>query len=86
VSGFGVRAAEAEKIMQCQTQYLGNACLSGSIASSARRVGRSFGCKWKTGPKATVSDGQGFPKAIGINRVSSMLHGCGSRNTLGAIL
>jgi hypothetical protein len=38
-------AAEAEKIMQCHTQNLGNACLLGSIASSARSAGRSFGCK-----------------------------------------
>jgi hypothetical protein len=64
-------AAEAEKIMQCHTQYVGDACLLGSIASSARRVGRSFGSKWKTGPIATVRDGQGFRKAIAWTRVSS---------------
>jgi hypothetical protein len=29
MNGFGVRAAEAEKIMQCHTQNLGDACLLG---------------------------------------------------------
>jgi hypothetical protein len=64
-------AAGAEKIMQCHTHYVGNACLSGSTASSARRAGRSFGYKWIMGPIATVRDGQGFRKAIAVTRVSS---------------
>ena len=71
MSGFGVRAAEAEKIMQCHTHYVGNACLSGSTASSARRAGRSFGYKWIMGSITSVRDGQGFRKAIAVTRVSS---------------
>ncbi len=69
MSGFGVMTAEAEKIMQCHTQNLGNACLVGSTASSARRAGRSFGCKWITCQITTVRDGQGFRKAIAVTRV-----------------
>ena len=64
-------AAETEKIMQCQTQNLFNACLAGSTASSASRAARSFGFKWLTGPITTVRDGHSFPKAVAVTRVSS---------------
>jgi len=71
VIGCGVRAAEAEKIMQCHTHYVGNACLSGSTASSAREAGRSFGYTCIAGPITTVLDGHRFPKAVAVTRVSS---------------
>jgi hypothetical protein len=72
--------------MQCHTQNLGDACLSGSTASSAREAGRSFGYKWTTGPMTTVRDGQGFRKAIAVTRVSSAawlwFSECSRRDTL----
>ena len=72
MSGFCViTAVQAEKIMQCHTQNFGNACLSMSTASSARRAGRSFGYKWLTGPITTVRDGHRLPKAVAVTRVSS---------------
>lgn len=63
--------AEAEKTMQCHTQYVRNDCFAGYTASSARRAGRSFGHKWITGPITTVLDGQRFPKAVAVTRISS---------------
>jgi hypothetical protein len=71
VIGFGVRAAEAQKIMECHTQNPGNAFLSGSTDPSARIAGRSFGYKWITGPLTTVCDGQRLPKAVTVTRIST---------------
>ena len=71
MSGFGVMTGQAEKIMQWHNQNLGNACLSGSTASSTSRAGRGFGHKWLTGLISTVRDGHRLPKAIAVTRVSS---------------
>jgi hypothetical protein len=66
-----VTAGQAEKIMQCHTQNFGNACLSGSAASSASKEGRSLGYKWIMGSITTSRGGQRFPKVIAVTRVSS---------------